>query len=115
VINLAMRLSRPQAVYMLNCLVGLNRRILRTRSFAPLLTSGVRYRRENGEQWQTIAQLYKAGAGDCEDLSAALAAQYQNRGIPARVALVRTGPNLLHAVVRMPDGTIDDPSRALGM
>ena len=57
---------------MLNCLVGLNRRIIARRKFAPLLASGVRYKRENGEQWQTIAQLYAAGSGDCEDLSAAL-------------------------------------------
>lgn len=34
---------------------------------------------------------------------------------PARAVCKRTGKRMYHAIVRHPDGTIEDPSRALGM
>ena len=116
-IPLRMNLTRNQARFMLACLVKLNRSIIRRGSFKPLLQSGVRYRRESGtgEQWQTIDQLYRRGEGDCEDLATARCAQLQEQGVNCTVELLRTGRRLLHAVVKLPDGTIDDPSRALGM
>jgi hypothetical protein len=36
-------------------------------------------------------------------------------GIPARATAVRTGPKTFHAVVLLPDGTYEDPSKRLGM
>jgi len=83
----------------------------------PLYESGVRYKRESigSENWQTVRQLYRAGIGDCEDLAAARAAELRMEGIPARAIAIRTGPRKYHAVVRWPDGAIEDPSRLLGM
>ena len=103
---------------MLEGLVRLNQQQIRTGGrFVPLYRSGVRYRREagNGERWQTIRQLYRSKRGDCEDLASALCALKREAGQRCRVDLVRTGPRLLDAIVRFPDGTIEDPSKVLGM
>lgn len=106
-----------EAVTMLEGLVRLNQQQLRSKPLPPLYGSGIRYKREagTGERWQTIRQLYASRRGDCEDLAAALCAQKREAGQACRVDLVRTGPRLLHAIVRFPDGTIEDPSKALGM
>jgi len=106
-----------EALPMLEALVRINQMQLARKSMVPLYRSGVRYKRESGtgERWQSIIQLYKRGAGDCEDLSAALCALKRQKGIRCKVDLVRTGPRLLHAIVRYPDGSIEDPSKRLGM
>lgn len=88
--------------------------------YPPLLTSGVRYRREplGQERWKPIDVLYADGYGDCEDLSAALAAQLRARGVPARVVVRKTGLRLFHALVGVGRGetiTLIDPSKMLGM
>lgn len=68
------------------------------------------------EEWQNVAELYGAGKGDCEDLAGARAAELRvRRGEPARAIAYRSGPRKFHAVVRRADGTIEDPSRILGM
>lgn len=83
--------------------------------------AGLRYKRERKgrERWQTIAQTINRKFGDCEDLSLYLAAWYRARkGINAKVILKRfqKGPIVwYHAVVQLPDGTILDPSKKLGM
>lgn len=109
--------NSAEAEIMLEGLVRLNQAQLRGSPLPPLYGSGIRYQREagTGERWQSIRQLYQSRRGDCEDLAAALCAQKRAQGIPCRVDLVRTGPRLLHAIVRYPDGTIEDPSKALGM
>lgn len=48
------------------------------------------------------------------DVAAALAAG-DIEGIPARAVCIRSGKRVYHAVVQWPDGTIEDPSRKLGM
>lgn len=84
----------------------------------PLYTSGVRYVRERGtEHWQTPMELLTSGTGDCEDLSAYRVGELRASGVDpdASVVIERTGPRTLHAIVRRGDGSLEDPSQALGM
>lgn len=76
----------------------------------------VRYKREprGVEKWQTAAQTYRRGVGDCEDLAVWLCADFRVRGIPARVVVRNVRPGLSHALVRVQDRHID-PSKARGM
>lgn len=93
------------------------------RPVPPLYKLGVRYKREPvpREWWQTVADNVVEKHADCEDLAGHLAAQYRVAGIlagvpfPARAVCIRTGPKSYHAIVRLPDGRHEDPSRALGM
>lgn len=91
--------------------------LARSRKAPALYASGVRYQREprGREQWQTAPQVLRAGFGDCEDLAAWRAAELRIQGIPAKATVIRTGPKMFHAVVQHPDGSIEDPSRRLGM
>lgn len=85
-----------------------------------LYGSGVRYAREpiGREVWQGIAAASRAGLADCEDLACWLAAEYRARGVAARPVFysrLRGGLLVYHIVTMLPDGTIEDPSRRLGM
>lgn len=83
--------------------------------------SGVYYQRETKglEHWLGVEALLARGFGDCEDLAAYLAAWLRaRRGVAARVGLVeyRKGSRRwYHAIVRLPDGSVLDPSAELGM
>jgi hypothetical protein len=102
-----------------------------------LYESGVVYEREppGREDWQDILTTLRRGGGDCEDLATWRAADLLMRGIPAR-AFGRPRPMLIppaceegavachgepqmgtlwHILVRLPNGTIEDPSKRLGM
>jgi hypothetical protein len=85
----------------------------------PLLyDAGIRYKREPSgrEEWQTVLGNMARGLGDCEDLATHRAAELRvYDGEPARAVVRRTGPRTLHAVVERADGTIEDPSKLLGM
>lgn len=86
---------------------------------ASILDGGVRYRRERrgAEDWRTRGRVLLDGYGDCEDLSAALAAELRMQGIPAyaHVRPARGGPGY-HAVTRVRGFAGElDPSRWLGM
>lgn len=103
---------------LLDGLVAVNVELMRTRSqLPPLYASGVRYRRERGtERWQTCEQVFSARVGDCEDLAAWRVAELHQAGEVDAVPIVtRTGRRLWHVRVRRADGTIEDPSRILGM
>jgi hypothetical protein len=96
----------------LAALTVLNRWFL-SRGVPPLDMTGrsVVYAREDGtEEWLTLPLIQAVGYGDCEDLAAAFAASYG--GIPF---VERVNQSLLHAVVRLPNGRVVDPSRILGM
>ena len=100
----------------------------------PLYASGVRYARESRligegrevpaldpvsgtveERFNHLSRVLEIGAGDCDDLACWRAAELQVRaGIPARAVPVRSDTGW-HVVVRLPDGSIDDPSARLGM
>lgn len=51
--------------------------------------------------------------GDCDDLAGVVAAEHRHYGgLASTVQVVQTStPGLLHAVVRRPDGTTEDPTR----
>jgi len=92
--------------------------LLRRKPNCPkLYASGVRYRAEppGRERWLTIPRVLRAGVGDCEDLAAWRAAELQVAGVAAQAIVIRSGPRKFHAVVRWPDGRIEDPSKKLGM
>lgn len=82
--------------------------------------AGVMYRSEGMgiESWKSIPILLQDGFGDCEDLACWLAAQYRVRGIGAIPFWTKKQygrMTIYHIRVRLPDGTIEDPSKKLGM
>lgn len=94
-------------------------RIFRARSrFKPLYASGVRYswaETPGRLQLLSLPVLYQHGYGACGDLSAARASENPLIGLHFQgVGATSTGGRLYHVVVRHPDGSIEDPSAALG-
>lgn len=81
----------------------------------PLYQAGVRYKRERPDQWSPPTDVWRRGRGDCEDLAAWRAAELRARGEHARAVAYRSGPRMWHVVVRRADGSIEDPSKKLGM
>jgi hypothetical protein len=80
----------------------------------------IRYQREARgaeglrEDWCTAPVVAARGFGDCEDLACYRAAELQVRGIHARPDVIKFA-RVWHIVVRMPDGSVEDPSKRLGM
>ena len=75
----------------------------------------ISYRRyDPEEEWKTIDRLYADGGGDCEDLSAALAAYLRLGGVPAYADVYKAGSGLYHVIVQTPVGP-RDPSVLGGM
>jgi hypothetical protein len=83
----------------------------------PLYEAGVKYKDEPRDIWRHAVDVAHEGWGDCEDLSAYRAAELRVTGEDpaAAVAVYKSGPSRYHAVVQRGDGSIEDPSRALGM
>lgn len=97
-------------------LTAMNRALLKLyRDVPPLYSSGVRYRGEKPDRWETLDLVLARGYGDCEDLSAWRAAELQEQGVNAHADVYNVRANKWHAVVYYPDGTMEDPSRQLGM
>jgi len=79
-----------------------------------LYTTSIVYRPEVGtENWRSAKEVYKKGYGDCEDLACYRVAELQEKGVKAELALKKTGKKRWHAIVQLPDGTIEDPSKRL--
>lgn len=66
------------------------------------------------EEWKTVDRLYADGGGDCEDLSAAVAAYLRLGGINAYADVYPAAPGLYHVIVKTPHGP-RDPSVLGGM
>lgn len=112
----------------LECLVALDRMYLRafphTTALYTLHREGVvRYLRDAdaatqdtppAELWLTIPDAIRAGGADCKVLAAWRCAELRERGDRARCTLTRRG-TLWHVQVTRSDGTVEDPSRVLGM
>lgn len=86
-----------------------------------LYNSKIVYRAEmKSEDWLDAPSLLARGYGDCEDLACMRIGELQAKGVKALPFITwrripgRRG-SLLHALVRWPDGRIEDPSRARGM
>ncbi len=107
------------------------------RPYPKLYKSGIYYREEKPgyEDWPDVPTLLRQGWGDCEDLAAYRAAELRVMGIQAQAvikwkwiprdrmveagyptnSLPRDGIWLVHCLVQYPDGSIEDPSKKLGM
>jgi hypothetical protein len=108
--------------YLLTALTALDLLYLQAHPETPLLyEAGVTYQEEppGCEDWANIPMIQKLGWGDCEELAAWRAAELQVRNIPARAGFTKQtqadGTMLYHITVILPDGSIEDPSRQLGM
>lgn len=107
----------------LEATVKINRFYMRLHHVPPLYESGVRYREEPDgqvEEFATIPVVLKRKVGDCDDLAPYRCAELLESGEPAQIRLIWkksriTGKRMYHVVVRRGDGTVEDPSRILGM
>jgi hypothetical protein len=92
-----------------------------------LYESGVRYEREpwtDREEFADILTVLRRGWGDCDDLCAWRVAELRESGEPDADIRVYwrpvawkqpKKPMLMHVQVRRADGSIEDPSRFLGL
>lgn len=113
--------SRKALLWLMTGLSKINEGIIRSYGAPPLYESGVVYKPERGtEVWRDIPNILADGWGDCEDLACWRIAELNCAGIKATPFIkwsfrpdgrIKT----YHAVLRVPDGRIEDPSRALGM
>lgn len=113
------RRSRHAVLWLIEALVGIDYQILQMYPHTPgIYESHVLYRhhREN-EPWQDILTTLRKGHGDCKDFAAYRCAELRMMGIAAKPYLRwhDDRPHAFHALVKMPDGRIEDPSLALGM
>lgn len=109
----------------LEALAALDRVYLRSHPDTPeLYEAGVRYLRDaedrdqgrpRAELWLTVPDVLRVGGADCKCLAAWRVAELRELGEDARHHIVRMGPHVWHIQVRRADGTIEDPSRELGM
>lgn len=108
----------------LDALCAWDLKLIQHHHVPPIYDAGVKYTREilcthNGkigicEEWVTCDEIILRGGGDCEDLGSWLGAQYRSQGIQARPFPRRSSVGW-HIQVRLPDGSIEDPSAVLGM
>lgn len=80
-----------------------------------LYRSGVTYTRRPPEHFEAFPAVLRRGAGDCDQLACWRAAELRERGIGATAVPIQKRRDLMHIVVRWPDGRIEDPSKLLGM
>lgn len=108
---------------LLDALTRVNSSWLRGHPAAPsIYTAGVRYVAEpvGQERWRALPTVLETLTGDCEDLACARAAELRARGVDASAWPILTSPpsspvNVWHIVVKLPDGSMEDPSVRLGM
>ena len=107
----------------LHGMVALNRVQLRAREVPPLYKSGVRYKSEppGTETIRDALTTYRLRFGDCAHLAAWRVAELREAGeqawirIQSKPSRRKPGLRIYHVVVRRANGSIEDPSRLLGM
>lgn len=112
-------------ILLLEAQTKINQWQMRRYQFSPLYQSGVYYKAEEPgyEDWLDTPTLYAQGFGDCEDIACTLAAERRERQGVAAVPCIKFKDfdvdgkliTLIHVLVLNPDGSIEDPSKALGM
>jgi hypothetical protein len=115
---IALQVHAPDKASLQLALAGMtamNQALMARGRVPPLYSSGVRYRRERPDRWQTLDIVLAKGAGDCEDLAAWRAAELRQGGENAYATVRRVGPRNWHAFVVRGDGSTEDPSARLGM
>lgn len=106
---------------LLQALVMVNRITLRSDPSIPALyNSGCRYIREVGEEtFKDVSSILSSKGGDCAHLAAWRVAELleggENANLRIQWKVLRKGPRLFHVVVRRGDGSVEDPSKLLGM
>lgn len=118
-------LTRRKIRRLLDCLTAIDEDYLRDHPEAPpIYRSGVVYREElpgEEELWLDVPSILEQGHADCEDLACWRAAELRARfGIPAVAdveprAILPSGGVGWHAIVWLPNGQVEDPSRVMGM
>lgn len=98
-------------------LSAVNAVLLRKWTLPRLYDTDVVYKREppRREDWWNVLEVLGHGFGDCEDLVAYRIGECLIDRTPAKPRIYRSGRGKLHVVVEFADGTIEDPSRLLGM
>lgn len=106
--------------------VRINQIYLRQFSVPPMYELGrlgrLRYQEEPDdgiEEFAGIEPVLMRGWGDCDDLAPWRAAELREQGENAKIRVhwkkQPNGRKMFHVTVRRGDGTIEDPSRILGM
>jgi hypothetical protein len=67
------------------------------------------------ENWLTYPVLLAIGFGDCEDLACARVAKLRQQGERKAKPYLYNKGSLWHVMLKRQDGTVEDPSAALGM
>jgi len=86
----------------------------------PLAQTGVRYQFDpeygsGTERFRLPPAVLASGSGDCNDLCVYEVARRRAHGLKDSISVADyTGTGQMHAQIRRPDGTIEDPSIALG-
>lgn len=110
--------------YFLEALTRTNETIFRAegRRIPNLYDSGIRYLREQGtEEWQDVYENLALMTGDCEDLACHRVAELRQRfampGAQPDLTWHKLPGGMLeyHVRARHANGTIEDPSKLLGM
>jgi hypothetical protein len=116
------RLGEINMRILLRALMDIDVAFLRANPSTPrLYDTALRYRVEpvGEERWRDVPTVLADGHGDCEDLACWRAAELRVkdgvRATPAYTWRREPGLRIYHVVVRLPDGSIDDPSVRLGM
>jgi hypothetical protein len=108
-------------VHLLEALTAVNVSWLREHAAPWLYESGVRYEEEppGRDEWQDIPETLLRREGDCEDLAcwrlAELRARSGEHALPFVKRAVHGPRTIYHVAVRRADGSLEDPSRILGM
>ncbi len=106
---------------LLRTLTGINVLILNEHPEIPdIFKAGVRYKPEHHtEHWQDCLTTWRLGHGDCEDLASWYCAQLRVRhgikAVPTATVRQLGQRTIYHALVKLPNGKLVDPSRMLGM
>jgi len=112
-------------ILLLESQTTINQWQMRQKKYAPLYDSGVYYQAEppGCEDWLDTPTLYKQGWGDCEDIACCYTAELRERENISAVPCIKFKDflvngqllTLIHVMTLMPDGSVQDPSKVLGM
>lgn len=106
----------------LGALVRTDELLLAYKLVPPLYETRVRYRQEpedsEAEEFADALTCLRRGWGDCDDLAAWRCADLIRSGVSASLAFKahareRGERRVVHCIVRLPDGSLEDPSRRM--
>ena len=111
--------SRKCLLWLLESLVQVDLTWLLGHKVPALYNTDILYKTERGTAiWKDISSVMRDKSGNCKDLATWRIAELRNIGINAKPYIKwqdGKGITMFHAVVLLPNGLIEDPSRALGM